>query len=137
MKKNKLHQLIIQEAKGFDVNIEKATVDNKYFRKVLFTTDNMQLVVMSIQTEIGAETHDDIDQFIRVESGKGKAIIDGREFPLKAETAFIVPRGSKHNVLNTGKDDLKIYTVYTPSNHAPGTVHKTKEEAMEAEEHDH
>ena len=132
--KLKMHKTVLQEAKGFDVNIEKATVDNNYFRKVLFTTDNIQLVVMSIKDEIGMETHDTIDQFIRVESGTGKSSIDGREFPIKSETAFIVPKGSKHNVWNTGKENLKLYSVYTPANHPPGTVDKTREDAIQREE---
>ena len=120
---------------GFDINIEKETLNNNNFRKVLFTGQNTQLVVMSIKDEIGMETHDDIDQFIRVEGGTGKAIIGGREFKVKSETAFIVPKGSSHNLINTGKGDLKLYSVYSPPNHPPGTIHKTREDAMAAEEH--
>lgn len=122
----------ILESAGFDEDIETKTIKNKNFREVLFTGNNIQLVVMSVEDEIGMETHDDIDQFFRVEAGKGKAIIAGREVPLKDGISFIVPKGTKHNVISTGKEPLKIYTIYSPPNHPPGTVHKTKEEAEAA-----
>lgn len=121
------------EQSGFDVDIETKTLKNTYFREVLYTSQNMQLVVMSVKDEIGMETHDTIDQFIRVESGKGLAIIDGRKIPLEDGVSIIVPKGSEHNVINTGKKDLKVYTIYSPPNHAPGTIHKTREEAESAE----
>jgi mannose-6-phosphate isomerase-like protein (cupin superfamily) len=123
---------IINEAVGFDTDIETETLKNKYFRKVLFTASNMQLVVMSIKDDIGMETHDDIDQFFRVEGGTGKAIIAGRTVKLASKTAFIVPKGTEHNVINTGKEDLKLYTLYAPPNHPPNTIHKTKEDAVES-----
>ena len=118
---------------GFDINIEKKTLENNNFREVLFTGQKSQLVVMSIKDEIGMETHKDIDQFFRVEGGSGKVIINGREFKIESKTAFIVPMDSEHNVINTGSGDLKLYTVYSPPNHAPGTIHKTREDAIEAE----
>ncbi len=122
-----------EDKNGFDVNIESETLLNTNFRKVIYTAPNMQLVVMSIPDEIGMETHEKGDQFIRIEGGEGKAIIDGREFPIKSQTAFIIPEGAEHNVINTGDDDLKLYAVYAPPNHPEGTVHKTKEEAEKAE----
>lgn len=122
----------LNEAAGFDVDIETKTLKNTNFREVLFTAPHMQLVVMSIKDDIGMETHDDIDQFFRVEGGTGKVTIDGRKFTVKSKTAFIVPKGSEHNVINTGEGDLKLYTVYAPPNHPPKTIHKTKEEAEEA-----
>ena len=132
---NKEHILLEQEStkKGFDVDMEKDTIKNTNFRKVLYTAPHLQLVLMSVKDEIGMETHEKGDQFIRVEGGSGKAIIDGREFPIKDGTAFIIPEGSEHNVINTGDGDLKLYAVYAPPNHPEGTINKTKEEA-EAEE---
>ncbi|MHA2182180.1 MAG: cupin domain-containing protein, partial [Promethearchaeota archaeon] len=129
---NKIINAIL-ESNGFDVDIDKKTLDNTNFREVLFTGNNIQLVVMSIKDEIGVETHNDIDQFFRVEGGVGQAIISGKKISLKDGVSFIVPKGTEHNVINTGKDDLKIYTIYSPPNHPAGTVHKTREEAMEAE----
>lgn len=123
----------VPKEKGFDVDIETKTIKNTNFREVLFTAPHMQLVVMSIKDEIGMETHEKGDQFIRIESGKGKAIIDGREFPVESKTAFIIPEGAEHNVINTGNGDLKLYAVYAPPNHPEGTIHKTKEEAESAE----
>jgi len=132
----KKEEIVIKEeedSNGFNIDIESATLDNTYFRKVLYTAPNMQLVVMSVTNDIGMETHDTGDQFIRIEGGKGKAIIDGRSFPVESKTAFIIPEGSEHNVINTGDGDLKLYAVYAPPNHPEGIIHKTKEEA-EADE---
>ena len=117
-------------ATGFDIDIEKRTLDNEFFREVLFTGKNAQLVVMSVKDEIGVETHKDVDQFFRIEGGTGKVIINGREFPVESKTSFIVPQGSKHNVVNTGKGDLKLYSIYSPPHHRAGTIHKTRQEAM-------
>ena len=131
IKENKEEILLEQEKKntGFDVDMETDTLKNTNFRKVLYTSPHMQLVLMSVKDEIGMETHEKGCQFIRVEGGSGKAIIDGREFSLKDGTAFIIPEGSEHNVINTGDGDLKLYAVYAPPNHPEGTIHKTKEEA--------
>src|SRR5512147_777166 len=123
---------------GFHTNIEKKTEKNKYFREVLFTSRRSQLVVMSLKPkeEIGMETHGDTDQFIRVEEGTGKAILDGQVYRLKAGSAIVIPAGTAHNVVNTStKDPLKLYTLYTPPEHPDGTIHKTKEEAEAAEHH--
>ena len=124
---------------GYSINIEKATLDNKVFRKVLFTGPKSQLVLMTLKPgeDIGQETHPDIDQFVRVEAGKGKAVIDGKEYRLKDGSAVVIPAGSEHNVINTSKDEpLKLYTIYTPPEHPDGTIHRTKAAAEKAE-HDH
>ena len=115
-------------------------MDNDFFRKVLFTGPKSQLVLMALQPgeEIGKETHPATDQFIRVEAGQGKALIDGREIPLNDGTAIVIPAGAEHNVINVSKDSaLKLYTVYTPPEHADGTIHRTKAEADAAHEHEH
>lgn len=123
--------------KGFITNIEKETEQNENFRKVLYTDERMQLVVMNLQPdeEIGEEIHQ-LDQFIRVEEGKGKAIMNGDEYELGAGMAVIIPAGTKHNIINTSATQaLKLYTLYAPPNHKPGTVHKTKADAEKDEEH--
>jgi len=123
--------------KGFVTDIEKDTVANKNFRKVLYTGKNSQLVLMSLKPgeEIGEEVHDDTDQFFRVDSGSGKVIINGNESKIKDGFAVVVPQGAKHNVINTGKEDLKLYSIYSPPHHEDGTIHKTKEEAESSKEH--
>jgi mannose-6-phosphate isomerase-like protein (cupin superfamily) len=123
---------------GYDINIERATLENTNFRKVLFTASQQQLVVMSIPVggEIGKEVHDEEDQFIRVESGVAEAVIDGRTITLGDDDVIIIPRGAEHNVINTSKDaDLKLYTIYSPPHHKDGTVHATKEDADADDEH--
>ena len=125
---------------GYHDKIEEITEINTNFRKVLFTGKHTQLVAMSLKPgeDIGMEVHDNLDQFFRIEEGEGKAVIDGEEYNFVEGDALIVPGGSRHNLTNTSEDkDLKLYTLYSPPNHPEGTVHKTKEEAMEAEEHDH
>jgi mannose-6-phosphate isomerase-like protein (cupin superfamily) len=121
----------------FITDIEDDTLRNKNFRKVLYTATNCQLVLMSIppKGDIGEEVHEAIDQFIRVEKGKGKAIFNDMEHDISDGTAFIVPQGTKHNVINTGKTDLKLYSVYSPPNHMKDTVHRTKKDAERDEEH--
>jgi len=124
---------------GYVNNIEEKTVKNKYFRQVLFTAKNMQLVVMTLQPseDIGIETHAKVDQFFRIEEGEGQVVMNGVSKKFKAGFALIVPQGTKHNIINTSKTKtLKLYTIYTPPNHPDGKVHKTKKEAM-ADEHDH
>ena len=124
---------------GFLDNIEKATLTNKFFRKVLFTGQHQQLVLMTLQPneEIGEEVHEIVDQFFRIESGEGKIIIDNEEHVIKDGDAIIVPAQTKHNVINTSsKLPLKLYTVYSPPHHKHGIVHKTKSEA-EADTTDH
>jgi len=122
--------------KGFSTNIEKATLDNSNFRKVLYTSAHSQLVLMSLKPleEIGMEVHPDNDQFFRFESGEGKVIIDGNEHVVGDGVAVIVPSGSQHNVINTSATaDLKMYTIYSPAHHKDGIVRATKKEAEENE----
>lgn len=122
--------------KTFVGNIEQETLDNINFRKVLFTAKNSQLVVMSLKAgeDIGEEVHD-VDQFLRIERGSGKTILDDVETQISDGFAIIVPAGIKHNIINTGDDDMKLYTVYSPPNHMNGTVHETKPTSEDAEEH--
>ena len=124
---------------GFVNDIEKLTKENKFFRKVLFTGKYSQLVVMSLKPgeEIGLEVHDNVDQFFRVDQGQGEITIGGEKTQIKDGFAVIVPAGSEHNIVNTGNTDLQLYTIYSPSNHPDGTIHKTYQEAMKAEEEHH
>lgn len=124
--------------KGFVVNIEETSIENENFRKVLYTAKNSQLVVMSLKPneDIGAEVHQ-LDQFIRVEAGQGKAILDDVEHEIKDGFAVVVPAGSKHNIINTSSDaPMKLYTVYSPPNHRDGVIHVTKADAV-ADEAEH
>lgn len=123
--------------KGFKSDIEKDTLENKNFRKVLYTGKHLQLVLMSLKTgeEIGEETHQDTDQFFRIEKGTGKCLVDGHEYRVKDGDVLLVPAGAKHNVINTDdKEDLKLYTLYAPPHHKDGLVRATKEGAMKKEE---
>jgi mannose-6-phosphate isomerase-like protein (cupin superfamily) len=118
--------------KGFNANIEKKTLENSNFRKVLYTGKHSQLLLMSLKPmeEIGMEVHPDNDQFFRFEKGRGKCIIDGNEYMVEDGSAIVVPAGADHNVINTsGSDDLKLYTIYSPAHHKDGIVRATKEEA--------
>ena len=123
--------------KGFHDNIEESTTSNDNFRKVLYTGKYSQLVLMSLKPkeDIGKEVHPDIDQFFRVESGKGKAVINGNEYEITDGFAVVVPAGAEHNIINTGNDELKLYSIYSPPHHADGTVHKTKKDAETDKEH--
>jgi len=118
--------------KGFCANIEKETLENTNFRKVLYTGKHSQLVLMSLKPkeEIGMEVHGENDQFFRFEKGTGKCIIDGNEYELKDGVAIVVPSGAEHNIINTSEnEDLKLYTIYSPAHHKDGVVRATKEEA--------
>ena len=124
---------------GFVGNIEELTLANDNFRKVVYTGQHAQLVLMSLlpSEDIGMETHPTTDQFLRVEKGEGKVIMNGEEQLIKDGSAFIVPAGTEHNVINTSSENpLKLYTVYSPSHHKDGTVHKTKQDAS-ADKEDH
>jgi len=123
--------------KGYVDNIEQRTQENTDFRRVLYTGKNLQLVLMTLQPgeEIGEEVHDDRDQFFRIEAGEGEVLIDGRRSAIRDDFAIIVPAGARHNVRNTGKQPLKLYTLYAPPEHADGTVHATKADAEAHEEH--
>jgi mannose-6-phosphate isomerase-like protein (cupin superfamily) len=122
---------------GFVADIEKLTVENTDFRRVLYTGKYLQLVLMTLQPgeEIGAEVHEDHDQFFRIESGSGEVRIDGKATPVKDDDAVIVPAGARHNVVNIGDKPLMLYTLYGPPEHRDGVVHRTKAEADASEEH--
>lgn len=118
--------------KGFNANIEKLTVENTDFRKVLYTSRHSQLVLMSLKPneEIGMEVHPDNDQFFRFEKGQGKCIIDGNEYALENGSVIVVPAGLEHNIINASAiDDLKLYTIYSPAHHKDGIIRATKAEA--------
>jgi mannose-6-phosphate isomerase-like protein (cupin superfamily) len=126
---------------GYSIDIEKRTLANDNFREVLHTAKNSQLVVMTVQPgdEIGVETHHGHDQFIRIEAGEGVAILDGERHALSDGVAVVIPAGTEHNVINTSRSTpLRLYTIYSPPEHPPGTVHRTKAEADEYErQHGH
>lgn len=126
---------------GYFGPIEEETLENKFFRKVIFTGKYAQLVVMCLQPgeEIGNEVHEKVDQFFRIEQGKAKFILNGNEeFTIRGSEAAIVPADTIHNVINTSKSKrLKLYTIYSPPNHPDGTIHKNKAEAEEAEKSEH
>lgn len=122
--------------KGYVGNIEKLTLSNTYFRRVLYTAKNSQLVVMSLKPneDIGEEVHH-LDQFIRCEAGHGKAILDGKEHLISDGFAIVVPAGARHNIMNTSRSEpLQLYTVYSPPNHRDAVVHKSKQDALADEE---
>ena len=120
--------------KGYVTNIEKETLENENYRKVLYTASKSQLVLMCIQPgdEIGTEIHE-LDQFIRLEAGAATVTLDGVEHQVEDDWAVVIPAGTKHNVVNTGTTPLKLYSIYSPPDHKDGTLHATK--ADEAEEH--
>lgn len=122
---------------GYVGNIEKLAQENNNFRQVVYTAEHCQLVLMSLQPdeEIGLEVHDG-DQFLRFESGEGKAILDGAEHLLKDGDVVIVPAGTRHNIINTSASSpLKLYTIYAPPHHKDKTVHATRQEAESDSEH--
>ncbi len=123
--------------KGFKSNIEKDTLENENFRKVIYTGNKLQLVLMNLEVgeDIGKETHPNNDQFFRFESGTGTCIVDGHEYHVKEGDVILVPAGASHNVINTGKDTaLKMYTIYGPPNHQDGTIRITKTDAENSPE---
>jgi mannose-6-phosphate isomerase-like protein (cupin superfamily) len=122
--------------KGYIANIEKLSLENENFRRVLYTAKNSQLVVMSLKPneDIGEEVHR-LDQFIRCEAGQGKAVLDGVEHVISDGFVVVVPAGTRHNIINvSGDKPLKLYTLYSPPNHRDGVIHKTKAEAETDEE---
>ena len=124
---------------GYVINIEQKSLENNFFREVLYTAPHSQLVVMSLKPgeDIGLETHDDVDQFIRIEAGQGVALLDGGRHELEDGSAVVIPAGTEHNIINgSPSEPLKLYTIYSPPNHPDGTIHKTKAEA-EAYEKEH
>lgn len=122
--------------KGFVQDIERLAVGNQDFRRVLYTAKNCQLVLMALKPgeAIGMEVHK-LDQFFRVEEGTGEAILDGVRTALQPGFAIVVPAGANHNIVNTGKGALKLYTLYAPPNHRDGVVHHTREDAEADSEH--
>ncbi|MBN2086852.1 cupin domain-containing protein [Candidatus Peregrinibacteria bacterium] len=118
--------------KGFTANIEKETIDNENFRKVLYTGKNSQLVLMCLQPkeEIGMEIHSENDQFFRFEEGQGEVSIDGNLYTVEDGSAIVVPAGAEHNIVNISDTaKLKLYTIYSPPHHKDGIIRATKEEA--------
>jgi len=122
--------------KGFILHIEKETLENEDYRRVLYTAKHSQLVLMSLQRgeEIGEEVHE-LDQFIRIEEGSARVILDGESHDLVSDDAVVIPEGTRHNVINTGEGKLKLYTIYTPPEHEDGVVRHTKADAEASEEH--
>ena len=122
---------------GFVGYIEKLTLENEDFRQVIYTGQHSQLVLMSLKPkeDIGMEVHEIVDQFLRIEKGQGKAILNGEEHEIHDGSAIVVPAGTKHNIINTSQTKyMKLYTVYSPAHHKDGTVHKTKEDASKDQE---
>ena len=127
------------DVKAFVVNIEEETLGNDNFRKVLWTGQHSQLVLMSLNPgeDIGAEVHEIVDQFFRVDEGEGKVIADGQEYEIRDGYAVCIPAGIEHNIINTSADKkLKLYTIYSPAHHKDKVIHVTKAEAM-ADTEDH
>jgi mannose-6-phosphate isomerase-like protein (cupin superfamily) len=122
--------------KGFVKNIEEISVKNEYFRQVLYTAKNCQLVIMALKPgeDIGMEVHK-LDQFFRVEEGSGVAVLDGVRTEIRAGFAVLVPAGTNHNIINTGTEPMKLYTLYAPPNHRDGVVHHTRADAEADNEH--
>jgi mannose-6-phosphate isomerase-like protein (cupin superfamily) len=116
---------------AFNIDIVAAAKANTFFRQVLSTGPNAQIVVMSIPPggEIGEEVHEHVDQVLAFVEGNGAAILEGLESPVGPDRVVHVPAGMRHNVVNRGSSDLRLYTIYAPPEHAPGTVHRTKAEA--------
>jgi len=123
---------------SFHLNLDEATRANTFFRKELYTTDRTQIVVMSVEPgdDVGLETHD-LDQVLFFISGKGEYSVGDDRGQIRPGDVVVVPAHAQHNFLNTGDEPLKLFTVYSPPDHAPGTLHRTKAEAMEAEAAEH
>ncbi len=122
---------------AYVINLEEAAAENELFRKVLYTAKHCQLVVMKLAPgeDIGEEVHE-LDQFIRIESGLGKAVLNGAEHELSDGFAVVIPAGTRHNILNTSAtQSMKLYTVYAPPEHRDGVVHPTKADAIASHEH--
>jgi mannose-6-phosphate isomerase-like protein (cupin superfamily) len=130
---------------GWVGDVERETLDNTMFRRVLYTGEHTQLTVMCLKPgeDIGREAHDHLDQFLRIEEGKGRVELGGAEdgvdeaHDVEDDWAVIVPAGVWHNVVNTGEGDLKLYSLYSPPEHPPQTLHRTKAEADAAEAEHH
>lgn len=127
---NKIEKNDNKKIKPYFGNIEKLTIDGNNYRKVLHTTTNLQLVLMSLKPneEIGMETHTNTDQFFRFESGSGECIVGDDTYKVNDGDCVIVPAGMSHNIKNTGENELKLYTIYSPPHHKEGTVEKEKKD---------
>lgn len=126
--------------RAYSEEVTRMARENTDFRRVLFTTERSQLVLMALRSgeEIGEEVHEDIDQMLAFVEGEGEAVLEGESLPVRAGSIVVVPGGVRHNFIANGNSPLKLYTVYTPPEHPDGTVHRTKEEADEYErEHHH
>ena len=129
----------------FVINIEDATLQNENYRLALWTGELLQVTLMSIPVggDIGGEVHGENDQFLRLESGKGKVVMGESEDDITFEREvrdddiILIPKGLYHNVTNIGEEPMKIYSIYGPAHHPEGTVHATKENAEEEEHHHH
>ena len=123
--------------KPFSGDIVSMAKENTFYRREIATCRDAQVVIMSIPagSEVGSEVHNDVDQNLLFVAGTGKAILNDEESPISAGTLVVVPRGTKHNFMNTGIEDLKIVTIYAPPRHEVGTIHKTYEEGERDEEH--
>ncbi len=122
--------------KGYVTNLEKDTLENENFRKVLYTAPHCQLVLMSLlpKEEIGEEVHT-LDQFIRIEKGQGLAILNDIEYPIEDGSAIVIPEGTKHNIINTSETEpMKLYTLYAPPEHRDQVIHQTKNDALQDNE---
>lgn len=121
----------------FSADIAARAMANPWFREVVSTGPHAQVVVMSIPAggEIGEEVHLDVDQVLVCVSGEGGAVLEGDRSPVGPGHLVHVPAGTRHNIVNDGATDLKLYTVYAPPQHAPGTIHRTKAEADADDEH--
>jgi len=121
---------------GFVKDIESIAVKNNDFRRVIYTAKYSQLVVMSLapSEEIGEEVHK-LDQFFRIEEGSGEAVLEGVRTPIASGFAIVVPAGTNHNIINTGRVAMKLYTLYSPPNHRDGVVHHTRNDAEQDNEH--
>jgi len=122
--------------KGYIQDIDVLAIANSDFRRVLYTAEHSQLVLMALlpSEDIGSEVHT-LDQFFRIEHGTGEAELDGVRTPLRAGSAVLVPAGTRHNIINTGAEPMKLYTIYSPPNHRDGVVHHTKADATADHEH--
>ena len=124
--------------KGYVDDIERATLGNEDFRRVLYTGKNLQLVLMTLPPgcDIGEEVHEDRDQFFRIEEGEGVIRIDGVDNRVEDDFAVIVPAGARHNVINTGNAPLRLYTIYGPPEHKDGVIHRDKAQAERDHDND-
>ena len=124
----------------FKTNIEKDTIENTDYRRVIFTGEKVQLVLMSLKPgeDIPEEIHTGIDQFIRIDAGKATAYVDGKTYELEDGDCIVIPAGKKHRIVNSSdSEDLKLYSIYAPPEHPDGTIHKTKAEADKYEQEHH